>query len=278
MPGHETERRRALAERVTAAIVPATGPAAVLLVGSAAEGNADHLSDIDLIALYDRLPEPEAFRAVVTGLGATPRLRIGEEPGRGFSDSYVLDGVELQTGGSTVSSVEERVEAVRSGADPGEPSTKVLLGLLHGVALHGSDRVEALRERAGYPDALQRAVVERGLAMFPYWLAREQLAARDAMLFEVQSLLDGAFAILSMVSALNRVYFTSFQYKRMHEHVAAMEVAPPDLARRVESLFGPDRDAAAAELRALYGEVVALVEDRLPDVDTTAARRRLGTS
>jgi hypothetical protein len=55
-----------------------------------------------------------------------------------------------------------------------------------------------------------------------------------------------------------------------------MTVAPPRLAERLEALFTTDGHTAALELEALVRETVALVEVRMPAVDTTRARRFLG--
>jgi hypothetical protein len=118
-------------------------------------------------------------------------------------------------------------------------------------------------------------MVERHLQIYPYWAVHEQIAARDARLFEVQSLLDGAFNVLAVLLGLNRIYFTNFQFKGMRQHVAAFEAAPSRLAERLESLFKLDRAAAAEELRHLVEETVSLVEERMPGVDTSSMRRWL---
>lgn len=273
----ESLRLRELARRVVAAVAPATGAVGALLAGSAAEGGADRFSDIDLLFYYERMPEPAAFRRLLDDLGAAYLLPIGEPGEEFFADAYLMDGVQVQTGGSAVAHVERQMERVLAGTEPGEPSTKLMMGLLHGLPLHGDELLRRWRERAAaYPDELARRTIEKHLAVFPYWRVVEHMAARDARLWEVQSLLDGAFAVLGVLSGLNRVYFTTFQFKRMREHAAAFEAAPSRLAERLESLFDLDRPRAAEELRALFAEALALVEARMPEVDTARARVLVG--
>jgi hypothetical protein len=89
------------------------------------------------------------------------------------------------------------------------------------------------------------------------------MAHRDAHLWELQSLLDGAFHVIGALSAANRRYFSSFQFKRMREHVSGLQAAPPRLAERLESLFELERPAAARELGLLAAETVEVVERRL---------------
>jgi hypothetical protein len=110
------------------------------------------------------------------------------------------------------------------------------------------------------------------LRIFPCWSVWERIASRDARLWEVQSLLDGAFHVVGALSAANRRYFTSFQFKWMRQHLASLEAAPPHLAERLESLFSLDRASAAQELRLLVVETVEVVERELPRVDTMAIR------
>lgn len=272
----ESLRLRELARTIVEAVAPPTGAVAALLAGSAADGSADRFSDVDLILYYERLPEPAAFRLRLAGLGAEHLMPIGEPTEEFFIDAYRMDGVQVQTGGSVVGAVERRIDQVLAGTDPGEPGTKVLMGLLHGLPLHGGELLERWRDRAtAYPDELARRMIEKHLAVFPYWQVVEHMAARDARLWEVQSLLDGAFAVLAVLSGLNRVYFTTFQFKRMREHVAALQAAPPRLAERLESLFDLDPARAAAEMRSLFEETLELVEARMPEIDTARVRATL---
>jgi hypothetical protein len=56
-------RLHAIAERIVDSLDRHARPRAVLLAGSAGKGIADQLSDVDLIAYYDRLPALPAIRA-----------------------------------------------------------------------------------------------------------------------------------------------------------------------------------------------------------------------
>src|SRR5262249_40848832 len=87
----------------------------------------------------------------------------------------------------------------------------------------------------------------------------------------VQSALD----LLAMLAGINRVYFSSFQFKRMGAFAARLTLAPPDLANRLERLFD-DPHRAGDGLEALVVETLAIVERELPDLDTTRAGRWIG--
>lgn len=64
-----------------------------------------------------------------------------------------------------------------------------------------------------------------------------------------------------------RLYFARFELKRMRALIAKMELAPPRLADRLESLFGVSPEAAAAELGRPVEETRVLVAREFPDLE-----------
>jgi hypothetical protein len=269
-------RRVAIAGRIVHAFERHIPPRAILLPGSVGEGRADEYSDLDLIAYYDRLPERSALDDWREALGV-PLDGPEPRPDAGWSDRFTIDGVECEAGGLLVPATERYVSELLAGDEAASAvHQKVAMGLAHGLTLRDDGVIAAWQRRlAEFPDALAEAMAEHHLKVFPYWSLWEAIAHRDARLWEVQSLLDGAFHVVGALSAANRTYFTSFQFKRMREHLAGLEVAPPNLADRLESLFELDRPAAARELGRLVRETADVVERLLPAVDTTAIRSAL---
>jgi hypothetical protein len=122
------------------------------------------------------------------------------------------------------------------------------------------------KDRAAYPEALRRREVEANLGLFPIWDLDEHLAARDAELFRRQMLLDGAFRVLAILSAINRLYFTTFQFKRARAHIARMAVRPEQLAERLDRIASSPPSEAANELMKLLQETRAIVQAEMPDL------------
>jgi hypothetical protein len=90
-------------------------------------------------------------------------------------------------------------------------------------------------------------------------------------------LVEAAFNLLAVLSALNRLYFARFQLKRMRKLVDAMSLAPPRLAGRLEQLFQLPAREAADELGRLVVETRGLVHAELPDLELPL-RRPPGTA
>jgi predicted nucleotidyltransferase len=271
-----SEHLRALARRIAAAHVEETEPRAALLVGSAARGVADRYSDLDLILYYDELPSDEAIGRVRERLGGRDVRVIHARSDEGYAESFRLGGAECQLGFTPIPAWETELDRIFAGEDLESPLPKVLDALLAGIPLHGAETIERWRDRArAYPDELRRRVVEHHWRFFPLWYFEDRVAARDAVLWRQQILVDAAFDLLAVLAALNRLWFSSFELKRMRALTDRMRIAPPNLAERVERLFEVEPRAAGEELEALVRETRELVAAELPELDLSL-RKPLG--
>jgi hypothetical protein len=239
---------------------------AAMLVGSTAVGSSDEHSDIDLLNYYEELPAPAAFAELMRGLGAEPTGDIGEPSDEGFAGRFNLAGIEVQTGGQLLAATEARLNRIAAG-EVDWITAKVAMGLLEGLPLRGEALVRDWQVRAAYPEKLRRREVEANLGFFPVWNLDAHLAARDAELFRRQMLLDGAFRVLAVLSAVNRQYFTSFQFKRARAHIERMAVRPEGLAETLDFIANAPPSEAAEELRKLFEATKAIIHAEMPDLD-----------
>ena len=260
-----TEHVRSLARRVVAEAL-ALGPLrGALLAGSGARGDADFYSDVDLLLYVDELPPEGRLEELRDAVGGELPLQIAP-----WLVQFYVDGVAVQVGYSTVARIEEELDTalVRLEEVIGSPNQKMLSGFLEGIPLHGEELIAAWRERVGaYPDELRRASIEHHWRFFPLWFYAPAMAERDAELWRLDMLLDGAFNLLGVLAALNRVYYARFELKRLRAFAAKLTLAPPDLADRLEALFRLPPSEAAAELGRLVEETRDLVTSELPDVE-----------
>ena len=263
----ETQIRRDIARRIVDHLVASSAVHASLLTGSAAQGTCDRHSDVDLLNYYAELPGAADFTSWIHEAGGELMRDIGQPDGSGFVAAYLVDGIQVQTGAQTVESFERQIERIESG-DVDWIRAKIATGLLEGVPLHGDGVVVAWQARVGYPESLRRKEVEANLGVFPIWAVGDQLAARDAELFRRQMLVEGAFRIVAVLSAVNRLYFTTFQFKRAAAHIDHMKVKPARLAERLDRIANADAAEAAEELRKLTVETRAIVETEMPEVDS----------
>ena len=241
---------------------------AALLAGSAGRGDADFYSDIDLLLYVAELPTDETVAVVRDAVGGTNASRK-ERTERACGEEFALDGVRTEMVFFEVREFEARLDDLLDRlVDFDAPTQKILMGLADGLALEGDELIERWRARVSdFPEPLRRAMIERYWKFFPLWYYGDVIAERDAELWRLDVLLEAAFNLLGVLSALNRLYFTRFELKRTRATIAKMELAPVGLADRVESLFDLEPSAAAGELGRLVDETRALVLRELPDLE-----------
>jgi hypothetical protein len=154
---------------------------------------------------------------------------------------------------------------------------KALGGMLDAIPLHGPELIRKWQaELNAYPDKLRDAMVQQHLAFFPLWGLQDRLEPRDATIWVHQVLVENAQNMLAILAGLNRLYFSTFQFKRMQRFVQKMEIVPVNFADRVEALFHTGATDAAQELEGLVDETLALVAQHMPHIDITRARSRIG--
>jgi predicted nucleotidyltransferase len=263
-----THHLRELARALVDAALERVSLQAALLTGSAGRGDADFYSDLDLILYVDELPPEEALVAIREAMDGTDAMRRGRT-NHFCSEEFRIGGVRTEVSFVTVARVEWRLDQLLERLEEiDSPLQKVVLGIVEGMPLHGEELIARWQKRLrDYPEPLRRAMIEHHWRFVPLWYHGDSIALRDAELWRLDCLLDGAFNLLGVLAGLNRLYFTRFELKRMRALVANMEVAPPRLAERLESLFRLEARAAAAELGRLVDETRALVAAELPDLE-----------
>ena len=182
---------------------------------------------------------------------------------------FELEGVRTEVSFCTVVRVEWQLEELLDRLEAvGSPLQKILSGLMEGLPLYGEELIESWQARLrAYAEPLRRAMIERHWNFYPLWYHGDAIAARDAELWRIDALLDGAFNLLAVLAGLNRLYFARFQFKGLRAFVAKMELAPPRLAERLEALFRLAPEDAAAELGRLVEETRTLVRREFPGME-----------
>ena len=248
---------------------------AILVTGSAAEGVSDFYSDLDMILYYEKLPTAEELSAASQQNQGEGRriLASGEEE---LLKSYQVQGVECQFAHATIATWERDMATVLEDLDVTTPLQKALSGTLVAVPLYGEPLIRSWQASiAAYPETLAQAMVSHYLDFFPLWAIQERMTTRDATIWLQQLLVETAYNLLGVLAGLNHCYYSSFQFKRTRHFIAHLTIVPRDFADRLEAVFHADTASAIVQVESLVREVVAMVEQHMPQIDTTSARQRL---
>lgn len=267
-----------LAKRNIKAYIANPKTKAAMVTGSIAEGLCDEYSDIDMSIYYDTLPsEAELQLAREQNKGSERLWVIGDRSDGGFAEAYSVNGVECQFGHVTIAQMAKDIVAILEHHDVKSPMMKVMSGTLICIPLYGEMLVQQWKARlTNFPADLAQAMVEAYLQFFPIWKVQKHLAKRDATLFYQQILVESVQNLLGVLSGLNRLYYSTFQFKRMGRFIDQMSIAPTNLTFRLESLLHAEPDIAADQIEVLIQEVVQLVDTHMPQIDTSAIKKKLG--
>lgn len=268
----------ALAKHNVQAYITNPKAKAAMVTGSAVEGLCDYYSDIDMSIYYEELPSEEELEIARQQNNASERIWfLGDTSFGAFVEAYFVNGIECQIGHTTIATWEQDMATILTELDVTSPMQKALSGILICIPLYGEELIQKWKAKAAnYPDALAQAMVERHLQFFPLWgLQQDYFATRDATLWQHQILVEAAQNILGVLSGLNRLYYSTFQFKRMGKFIEKMNIVPDNLSLRLESLFHTPTYSAANVLQELVRETVELVELHMPQVDTSQVRQKL---
>ena len=213
---------------------------AAMITGSAAEGISDRFSDLDMTVYYEGdLPSEATLARIREENGAPERAWfMGERAEGNIAEAYELDGVQAQIGHVTITAWENDIAEVLERWNADTPLHKAMSGTLECVAVQGEAYVERWKARIrDYPEELARAMVERWLRFFPVWYVQDALEARDATLWHFQIRTETAYNLIGILAGLNRLYFTTFQFKKMRRFLDGMPIKPERLADRLEDVF-----------------------------------------
>lgn len=265
-----------LGERNAQAYASLPSTRAIIITGSASEGVSDFYSDLDMIVYHDTLPSEEALLAACQQNQGEGRRLYGGRGEEECMEVYMVHGIECQVAHTTIAAWERDIALVLEQLDITSPIQKALSGMHEAIPLYGESLIRQWQTRlANYPDTLAEAMVKHNLTFSPLWVLQERLATRDATVWHYQMLVDTAYHLLGVLAGLNHLYYSSFQFKRMHRFVAQMSIAPTNFADRLEFLFHADLASTATQLKELVQEIVALVEQHMPHIDTSHAHMML---
>ncbi len=248
---------------------------AFAVVGSVARGHSDAHSDIDSTMYYETMPTEEEIVAAREQTGATFGDWYWKEPEEaGFGEYYFLDGVKIDIGHVTIPFHENFLADVLERHETDIYKQKALSGMVDALPIYGHEYVEKWIAMARqYPEPLAEKMVKEYLRFTPSWILSKMVAERDDLLFLYELLVNNEKNIMGVMFGLNRMYHTA-DFKRMEWLISKMKIAPDNLAKRLKAVLRNEPQVAVEELTALEAETLALVEEHMPEFDTSTARTR----
>jgi hypothetical protein len=253
----------------------------VLAGGSTARGHADQFSDVELMVLWSTAPTDLERRAVITAAGGDlhwlwpydPASELWEDAyfmGRNEADD-AKSGCLLEVSHCLVPTVIARIEQVVVQSLAEEDLLNLMAGIVDGHILVGADLISPWKDQiAPYPDALQRAVLERYGSIDHFWRWAMYLR-RGPNMPELYGMFTTILHhVMHLILAVNRRYFGGWKWiAPTMEHCHRR---PDRFMERANALYHVPPQEGAALLAALVDETFDLVERHVVGVDVHGMR------
>jgi hypothetical protein len=245
----------------------------IALGGSAARGQADPYSDLDLAIYWDQLDRAWLAEPPLQAAGGERFTFRKLYDNQVAVEQYQIGEAKVDVAHFSLAWWQQSVADVLERADMAAEKQEVLDGFLSAIPFHGAPLYEQWRSRiAAYPDQLARRMVQQHLAFYPAWVLGQHGLARGDLLSFYDMLCEMIKHLLAVLAGLNHVYLSTEKPKRSADLLRRMPIAPRDAATRVQAILTIDRQQAVAALADLIDEVIDLVERHMPEIDTTRMR------
>jgi hypothetical protein len=268
-----SEWRIELAREIAAVYAQHPDVEMIVLGGSAAKGQADAYSDIDLLVTWQKTDVGWLDTVPLQAGGGeryTYRPIVENEV---YLEQYFIGCAKVDVGNLSAAWWDEQVRNVVERFDTDAGTQDMLDGFLRAKVLYGEDRYAAWRELiAAYPDELAFKMVRDNLHFYPSWVLERQGLERGDWFSYYMSLLDVLTHVVAVLGGLNRVYVSTVKLKRINQIVERMVLKPPDAAQRIQQIMNGERLNGPPLLAELVNDTLALVEKHMPEVDTSRAR------
>ncbi len=174
------QRLLGIARRLANASAALPTVLAVALTGSAATGNADEISDVDLIVLHTALPGQTALDETRVQANGSERLYLSSmQDAMRFKEGYFVDGIRCDLSHLTLAALEDDLALVLEAHSTDAHSQSRVGGIQKCLPLYGDSLIgEFQRKAAWYPAELRRKMVETHLRFQPFWTLTEMGVGR----------------------------------------------------------------------------------------------------
>ncbi|HEY0606636.1 MAG TPA: DUF4037 domain-containing protein [Herpetosiphonaceae bacterium] len=264
---HHARWRLDFARTLNKKLDRASGLEAVMVLGSVARGYSDAYSDLEIMLVWDQLPDIDRQAAIAALLQAEHRYPTFDP---GYQSSFRIQGIPVDLWHTTVAQEEAIIQPVLTEYSLDLVANNRLDTLRSCIPLRDGPCVQRWKALSReYPEELTIRFLETYL---PHFHQRQlNLAAHRNNLTSCYQLLSSIQCSLFLVLlALNKAYFPTFKW--IYQTLATLPIGPANIVERLQQMFHEPPIRAAAQLRAVLAETLDIVESRYPQLDTAYPR------
>lgn len=282
MISHASEWRIALARALATEYAVLANVQSVFVSGSAARGQADRFSDLELCVIWHAAPTEPERQTALTALGADIHRLYPYDPAEELWEDLAFigrdaagqpqSGVQVEISHFLGTTIADRIERVLVQHDISDANQVLMAGIHDALPLHQPALIEEWQRRiADYPDALQVAMISRYGVIDHFW-RWQMFVARGNNAMELAAHWTAILHhVIHLIVALNRIYFSG--YKWLDDLLARAPIAPVNLADRLRSVYALPPAEAALVVQAIVEETFDLIAQHVPAANVARFRQ-----
>lgn len=267
-PTAASQWRIEFAREVIQFYVPHDGIMMAVLSGSPPRGVSDDYSDLDIIVFWDKM-DVEWLEGDPLGEVECERKyfrKMGDQ--NLYLESQYFGELKVDFGHLTLDEWKGTVDdvLVRFRTDPSTLGS--IAGFLASVPLFGEELVDEWKKRmTPYPEELARGIVRGHRRFFvPGYLIHQALERGDVLAYY-----DGLCVmlknLLNILAGLNRMYFSTEEPRWIGYYLDKMPIKPENAWERMKAVLSSEGEKAVEVLEGLMGDVLALIDEHMPEID-----------
>ena len=261
-----------LAEQAVEHLVNDPRVEAAIIVGSAAHGIVDEVSDVDIMIYINEYFTEEEIQDYQEQAKASGGGIYGANPEHGFGVWPCMNGVKIDLAFNMIPNMEELIDEVLKNHSLENDFHLIVRGIRNSHVIHGREFIETWLNRMNdFPEALAEKMVKENLRVSPLWIARDMCAGRNERVWFPELALEYLKRNLWVLCGLNRQFYPG-KVKGFRHVAEGFAIAPKNYAERTESVFGTEPAIATEILRDLVLDVYDLVDTHMPAIETAQAR------
>lgn len=239
----------------------------ILIGGSPARGISDQYSDIDMIVYWDQIDAPFIASKPLLAVGGDFRFFLPFDQSGSGMELYYFDTLIYECGHISLAAWDELVQTVHDRLEPNPHLLKSLEGFTDALPLYGAELYRSLRDSLPpYPDELARKIIKNNLGFFWPGCLLHQGLHRNEILYFYDGLCATCKRLLTIVAALNKVYFSALEPRWTAYELARMPIKPDNMGEKIAAMFEGDRTQAITIMEQLITDTVALVAQHHPEI------------
>ena len=246
----------------------------IVLGGSPSRNLSDAYSDLDIVMYWHTIDADYVQNQPLKQAGVE-RYHLMGGPENGMClETYYIDSLKVDVEHMTLNQWDQWMADVLEKHDPTPWKLQSMGGFSAAVVLRGRGHYEQRqRKLRRYPSELAKRVIKQNMRFFVKDCLLNQGYRRGEMLFFYDGMCAMFKKLLMILGALNRMYLSMDEPRWIEHFLTQMKIKPDRCWQRIKTALDMGDEKSLAILDDLMEDVMALVKEHMPDVDTSVLQR-----